>query len=123
MNPLNDVFPFAVSGYQENVFYDNAFDSFPNVSHVDYNSDYDKYNKLLREVQTPLYPGSEHTVLGIIMEQMKIKNKRGKSNVCFDEDIARMKKVLPKEEFMGERIRRIGVMPESLPEGQTARTE
>ncbi|KAL6221354.1 hypothetical protein ACLB2K_009105 [Fragaria x ananassa] len=65
-------------------------------SHVDYSSDYDKYNRLLREVQTPLYPGSEHNVLGTVMEQMKIKNKRGKSNVCFDKDIALMKKVFPK---------------------------
>ncbi|KAL6125378.1 hypothetical protein ACLB2K_073437 [Fragaria x ananassa] len=54
MNLLNDVFSFAASGYQENVVYDNAPDTFPNVSHVDYNNDYDNYNRLLREVQTPL---------------------------------------------------------------------
>ncbi|XP_004289512.1 PREDICTED: uncharacterized protein LOC101304430 [Fragaria vesca subsp. vesca] len=30
------------------------------------------------------------------MEQMEIKNKRGKTNACFDDDIALMKKVLPK---------------------------
>ena len=96
MNLLNDAFPFAASGYQQNVVYDNNPDTFPNVSHVDQNSDYDKYNRLVREVQTPLYPGSEHTVLGTVMEHMQIKNKRGKSNICFDEDIALMKKVLPK---------------------------
>ncbi|KAL6185883.1 hypothetical protein ACLB2K_042005 [Fragaria x ananassa] len=96
MNLLNNVFPFSASGYQENVVYDNAPDTFPNISHVDYISDYDKYNGLLREVQIPLYPGNEHTVLGTVMEQMKIKNKHGKSNVCFDDDITLMKKVIPK---------------------------
>ncbi|XP_004289392.1 PREDICTED: uncharacterized protein LOC101308131 [Fragaria vesca subsp. vesca] len=96
MNLLNDAFMFAASGYQENVVYDNAPDTFLNVSHVNYNSDYDKYNRLLREVQTPLYPDSEHTMLGTVMGQMKMKNKRGKNNVCFDKDIALMKKVIPK---------------------------
>ncbi|XP_004301988.1 PREDICTED: uncharacterized protein LOC101296874 [Fragaria vesca subsp. vesca] len=96
MNLLNDGFPFAASGYQQNVVYDNAPDTFPNVSHVDYSSDYDNCNRLVREVQTPLYPGSEHTVLGIAMEQMHIKNKQGKTKTCFDADIALMKKVLPK---------------------------
>ncbi|XP_004309358.1 PREDICTED: uncharacterized protein LOC101302513 [Fragaria vesca subsp. vesca] len=95
MNLLNDAFPFAASGYQQNVVYDNAPDTFPNVSHVDYSSDYDNYNRLVQEVQTPLYPGSEHTVLGIAMEQMQIKNKQGKTKTCFDADIALMKKVLP----------------------------
>ena len=85
MNLLNDVFSFVASRYQKNVVY-NAPDTCPNVSHVHYSSDYDKYNRLVREVQTPLYPGSEHTVLGTVMEQMTIKNKRGKSNKCFDED-------------------------------------
>ncbi len=70
MNLLNDAFPFAASGYQENVVYDNAPDTFPNVSHVDYNSDYDKYTRLVREGQTLLYLGSEHTVLGTVMEHM-----------------------------------------------------
>ena len=79
-----------------NVVYSNAPDTFPNVSHVDYISDYDKCKRLLLEVQTSLYPGSEHTMLGTVMEQMKIKNNRGKSNVCFDEDMALMKKVFPK---------------------------
>ena len=96
MNLLNDAFPFAASGYQENVVYDNVPDTSHNVSHVDYNIDYDKYNRLVQEVQTPLYPGSEHTLLGTVMEQMTIKNKRGKTNKCFDEDMALMKKVLPK---------------------------
>ncbi|XP_004298273.1 PREDICTED: uncharacterized protein LOC101301486 [Fragaria vesca subsp. vesca] len=96
MNLLNDAFPFVASGYQQNVVYDNALDTFPNVSHVDYNSDYDKYTRLVREVQTPLYPGSKHTLLGTVMEQMTIKNKQGKTNACFDEDIALIKKVLPK---------------------------
>ncbi|KAL6211513.1 hypothetical protein ACLB2K_016737 [Fragaria x ananassa] len=92
MNLLNDAFPLAASGYQENVVYDNVSD----ISHVDYNNDYNKYNKLVREVQTLLYPGSEHTMLGTVMEQMRMKNKRGKSNVYFDEDMALMKKVLSK---------------------------
>nr|XP_011462080.1 PREDICTED: uncharacterized protein LOC101292880 [Fragaria vesca subsp. vesca] len=96
MNLLNDVFLFAASRYQENVVYDNAPNTFSNVSHVDYSSDYDKYNRLVREVQTLLYPGSEHTVLGIGMEQMQIKNKQGKTKTCSDVDIALMKKVLPK---------------------------
>ncbi|KAL6201643.1 hypothetical protein ACLB2K_025355 [Fragaria x ananassa] len=96
MNLLNDVFPFAASGYQENVVYDNVPDTSPNVSHIDYNRDYDKYNMFVRELQTPLYSGSEHTLLGTVMEQMTIKNKLGKTNKCFDEDMALMKKVLPK---------------------------
>ena len=96
MNFLNDAFPFAASRYQENVVYDNVPDTSPNVSHVDYNSDYDKYNKLVREVQTLLYPSSEHTLLGTVMEQMTIKNKQGKTNKCFVDDTALMKKVLPK---------------------------
>ncbi|KAL6181404.1 hypothetical protein ACLB2K_048059 [Fragaria x ananassa] len=66
MNILNDAFPFTGSGYQENIVYDNAPDTFPNVSHVDYNSNYDKYNRLLRQVQTPLYHDSEHTVLATL---------------------------------------------------------
>ncbi|KAL6129120.1 hypothetical protein ACLB2K_072473 [Fragaria x ananassa] len=41
MNLLNDVFPFAASGYQENDVYDNVPDTSHNVSHVDYSSDYD----------------------------------------------------------------------------------
>ncbi|KAL6185377.1 hypothetical protein ACLB2K_041511 [Fragaria x ananassa] len=86
MNILNDVFPFSTSRYQENIFYDNAPDIFPNVSHIDYSGEYDKYNKFLQQVQTPLYSGSEHTVLGTVMKQMKIKKKWGKTNVCFDED-------------------------------------
>ena len=96
MHLLNDAFSFAASGYQENVVYDNVPATSPNVSHVDYNIDYDKYNRFVREVQTPLYPGSEHTLLGTVMEQMMIKNKRGKTNKCFDEYMALMKKVLPK---------------------------
>ncbi|KAL6209231.1 hypothetical protein ACLB2K_020174 [Fragaria x ananassa] len=50
MNILNDVFPFAALGYQENVVYDNVSDTSPNVSIVDYSSDYDKYNRLVREI-------------------------------------------------------------------------
>ena len=96
MNLLNNAFPFAASRYQENVVYDNAPNIFLNVSHVDYNSDYDKYNRLVQEVRTPLYPGSEHTLLGTVMEKMTIKNKQGKTNKCFDADMALMKKVLPK---------------------------
>ncbi|KAL6139724.1 hypothetical protein ACLB2K_058026 [Fragaria x ananassa] len=65
----------------ENVVYDNAPDTFSNVSHVDYNNDYDKYNRLLRQIQTSLYPDSEHNVLGTVMKKMKIKNKRGKINM------------------------------------------
>ncbi|KAL6200335.1 hypothetical protein ACLB2K_030117 [Fragaria x ananassa] len=87
---------FAASRYQENVVYDNAPDTFPNVSHVDYNSDYDKYNRLLREIQISLYLGSEHTVLGTVIKQMKIKNKQANTNACFDEDIALRRKCFPK---------------------------
>ena len=43
-----------------------------------------------------MYLDIEHTFLGTIMEQMTVKNKRGKTNKCFDEDMALMKKVLPK---------------------------
>ncbi|KAL6140676.1 hypothetical protein ACLB2K_058974 [Fragaria x ananassa] len=96
INLLNDAFSFAASGYQENVVYDNVPDTSPNVSHVDYSRDYDKYNRLVREVHSPLYPDSEHTLLGTVMEQMTIKNKRGKTNKCFDENMALMKKVLLK---------------------------
>ena len=49
MNLLNDVFLFATSGYHENVVYDNVPDTSPNVSHVNYNSDYDKYCYLYRK--------------------------------------------------------------------------
>ena len=35
-------------------------------------------------------------MLGPVMEQMKIKNKRGKSNVCFDDGMTLMKKLLPR---------------------------
>ncbi|KAL6185616.1 hypothetical protein ACLB2K_041746 [Fragaria x ananassa] len=96
LNLLNYTFSFAVLGYQKNVVYDNVPDTSPNVSHVDHNNDYDKYNMLVWEIQTLLYRDSEHTVLGTVMEQMRIKNKRGKTNVCFDEEMAFMKKVLPK---------------------------
>ncbi|KAL6211778.1 hypothetical protein ACLB2K_017001 [Fragaria x ananassa] len=103
MNFLNDAFPFAVSRYQENISYDNALT--PSlmsltltitVIMISTTGFYGKYNRLLREVLTSLYPGSEHTMLGTVMEQMKVKNKRGKSNVCFDDDMALMKKVIPK---------------------------
>ncbi|KAL6179405.1 hypothetical protein ACLB2K_050920 [Fragaria x ananassa] len=54
MNLLNDVFSFVASRYQANVVHDNVPDTSPSVSYVDYNSDYDKYNRLVQEMQTPL---------------------------------------------------------------------
>ncbi|XP_004309390.1 PREDICTED: uncharacterized protein LOC101295875 [Fragaria vesca subsp. vesca] len=92
MNFLNDAFPSA-SAYDGSVPQDNNNTTFPDFSQVG-SSDYDSYNKLMRQAQTPLYPGSEHTVLETVMKQMSIKKKRNKTVACFNDDIALLKELL-----------------------------
>ena len=93
MNFLNDAFPSA-SAYDGSVPQDNNNTTFPDVSQVG-SSGYDSYNKLMQQAQTPLYPGSEHTVLETVMKQMSIKKKRNKTVACFNDDIALLKELLP----------------------------
>ncbi|XP_004296227.1 PREDICTED: uncharacterized protein LOC101306419 [Fragaria vesca subsp. vesca] len=92
MNFLNDAFP-STSAYDGSVPQDNSNTTFPDVSQVD-SSDYDSYNKVMRQEQTPLYPGSEHIVLETVMKQMSIKKKRNKTVACFNDDIALLNELL-----------------------------
>ena len=54
-----------------------------------------RYKQLLELVKTPLYEGSKHTILWIMLRQMVIKKKRSKMNVCLDDDLALMRETLP----------------------------
>ena len=80
---IQDVFPYY-PGYHgdapHNVVEENAEVHFNDM--VD--DDYAKYERLLRESQTPLYEGSEETVLSVILHAMEIKVENGWSDTSVD---------------------------------------
>ncbi|KAL6533628.1 hypothetical protein OROHE_013461 [Orobanche hederae] len=55
----------------------------------------DKYNRMLLEAQTPVFPGCRENVLQYVMEQMKIKVKHKMSVSAFDEIQEQICKLLP----------------------------
>ncbi|KAL9667959.1 hypothetical protein QQ045_002329 [Rhodiola kirilowii] len=86
MNPiiemLNDAFPF----HDEHEDLENNF----------FGKDaYEKYEKLLAEAQTPIYPGSDETVLGTILSAMKVKVDNGWSDKSFKNHLKLTQELLP----------------------------
>ncbi|CAM8954124.1 unnamed protein product [Rhodiola kirilowii] len=77
-------------------------DAFPNSeAHEDIENDYlgketyDKYQTLLKEAQTPVYVGSDKTVLGTILSAMKVKVENGWSDKSFNDHLRITKDLLP----------------------------
>ncbi|CAM8948489.1 unnamed protein product [Rhodiola kirilowii] len=79
MNPtiemLNDAFPFHDT--REDLENDDVFGK----------DAYEKYEKLLAEAQTPLYVGSDKTVLGTILTAMKVKVDNGRSDKSLNDHL------------------------------------
>ena len=70
-------------------------DTFPAASLATDTSEMDKYNRMLLEAQTPVFPGCRENVLQYVMEQMKIKVKHKMSVSAFDEIQEQICKLLP----------------------------
>ena len=68
---LHDVFPYY-AGYDADACDDPTNDGGPTFDDV-VDDDYEKYDRLLQEAQTPLYPDSEETVLGAVLKAMELK--------------------------------------------------
>ncbi|XP_004305751.1 PREDICTED: uncharacterized protein LOC101310148 [Fragaria vesca subsp. vesca] len=83
MDIIHDVFP-SCPRYEE-----TNYDTTNNTT------DYEKYNRLLVQAHTTLYPGSDKTVLGVILSLMQFKVKNRLSNTGFDEILALIKDMLP----------------------------
>ncbi|KAL9664637.1 hypothetical protein QQ045_020042 [Rhodiola kirilowii] len=76
MNPtmLNDAFPFH--------------DEHEHIKNDYFGKDaYEKYEKLLAEAQTPIYVGSDKTVLGTILSAMKVKVDNGWPDKSFNDHL------------------------------------
>ncbi|KAL9668106.1 hypothetical protein QQ045_002481 [Rhodiola kirilowii] len=80
---LNDAFPFAES-HEEDVENDNMG-----------KEAYDKYQRLLAEAHTPIYTGSDKTVLGTILSAMKVKVDNGWSDKSFNDHLRITQDLLP----------------------------
>ncbi|CAM8940254.1 unnamed protein product [Rhodiola kirilowii] len=87
MNPtiemLNDAFPFHDT--HEDLENDDVFGK----------DAYEKYEKLLAEAQTPLYVGSDKTILGTILTAMKVKVDDGWSDKSFNDHLKITQQLLP----------------------------
>ncbi|CAM8892652.1 unnamed protein product [Rhodiola kirilowii] len=87
MNPtkemLNDAFPFHDT--HEDLENDDVFGK----------DTYEKYEKLLTEAQTPLYVGSDKTVLGTILTAMKVKVDNGWPDKSFNDHLKITRELLP----------------------------
>ncbi|XP_050387393.1 uncharacterized protein LOC126803675 [Argentina anserina] len=95
MDIVQDAFPSFASRHEDEVVYDTT-DADHAFSHV-HNGDYDKYNRLIAEAQTPLYRGCKETVLGAIIDQIKTKVSSKWSNVSFNRNLVNIRKLLPPE--------------------------
>lgn len=92
---LHDAYPYY-PGYHadapQQLVEDNSGMNFNDM--VD--DDYEKYDRLLKESQTPLYEGSEETVLSAILDAMEMKNENGWSDTSVDSLCIYINKLLPK---------------------------
>ena len=109
MTLLNEVFPYGRMHVPTdgNVVDDN--NTIPDLGNNDPN-EVDKYNRLLAHHQTPLYEGSNETVLGTIMELMEAKVKYKMSIAAFDENLDIWKRKLEQPNNLPEnhdKVRRI----------------
>ncbi|CAM8929746.1 unnamed protein product [Rhodiola kirilowii] len=79
---LNDAFPFhdAHEELEDDFFGKDA---------------YEKYEKLLVEAQTPIYVGSDKTVLSTILSAMKVKVDNGWSDKSFNDHLKITQDLLP----------------------------
>ncbi|CAM8921952.1 unnamed protein product [Rhodiola kirilowii] len=78
---LNDAFPFRDGDCENEYFGKDAFD---------------KYQRLITETQTPIYVGSEHTILDIILKAMRVKVDNGWPDKSFNDHLMITKDLLPK---------------------------
>ncbi|XP_050387187.1 uncharacterized protein LOC126803420 [Argentina anserina] len=98
MKMLYDGFPYA-SRYGQGESFENVTVNEEIIDHeeaVDM-TDYDRYNRLVTEAQTPLYQGCDVTVLSAIMSHMQLKVKHKWSNISYDGNSEYIKSMLPKE--------------------------
>lgn len=77
---LNDAFPLAEEEYENASLGKDA---------------YEKYERLLAEAQTPIYSGSDKTVLGTIINAMQVKVDNGWSDKSFNDHLRITKELLP----------------------------
>ncbi|CAM8909761.1 unnamed protein product [Rhodiola kirilowii] len=78
---LNDAFPFRYGDCDNEYFGKDAFD---------------KYQRLITETQTPIYVGSDHTILDIILKAMRVKVDNGWSDKSFNDHLTITRDLLPK---------------------------
>ena len=104
---LNDVFPYGRHvAIDDNVVDDDINEIVENIDQTEVK----KYNRLLARHQTPLYDGSNSTVLGTIMELMEAKVKFKTSIAAFDKNLDIMKRKLPEPNNLPknhDKVRRI----------------
>ncbi|XP_004309469.1 PREDICTED: uncharacterized protein LOC101306777 [Fragaria vesca subsp. vesca] len=93
LNMLHDTFPYASRYHQEENF-DAPQETYSTFSNLN-TGDYDKYNRMLEEAQTPVYEGCSETVLSSLMEHMSLKKKHRTSNEHFDDYSSFIKRLLP----------------------------
>ncbi|CAM8982970.1 unnamed protein product [Rhodiola kirilowii] len=81
----------------------NAFPNFPDPHDEDLENEYlgkdayDKYQRLLAEAQTPIYIGSDKTVLETILSAMKVKVDNGWSDKSFNDHLRITRELLPNQ--------------------------
>ena len=93
MDILQDSFPYY-AGYEAGVGEDSINDNDPAFNDV-VDDDYQKYDRLLVEAQTPLYPGSTETVLGAVLKAMEMKVKNGWSDKSMHDHCRYIRDLLP----------------------------
>lgn len=72
MELIHDMFPHVVRDETELIF-DNINQAVPALSAYSDTSELDKFNKLIADAQTPLYPGCDTTLLTAVLGHMKVK--------------------------------------------------
>ncbi|XP_050379594.1 uncharacterized protein LOC126796922 [Argentina anserina] len=97
MNPIteliHDSFPYY-PGYDPHAVDDPTTDGEPTFSDV-VDDDYEKYDRLLQEAQTPLYDGSTETVLSAVLKAMQLKVDNGLSDKSINDICTYIKDLLP----------------------------
>lgn len=105
MEILDDAFPLRhMIGVNDNSGDDDAIHDFDDVGAK---AAYEKYQRLIAKAKTPLYDGSNKTVLDAILKGMQIKVRNGWSDTSFDEHLSHTKELLPMGNNLPETYREV----------------
>ncbi|CAM8894363.1 unnamed protein product [Rhodiola kirilowii] len=93
MEMLDDAFPFRVNyetSVDDDMLNEDNTDTFGKEA-------YDKYHTLVTEAQTPIYSGSDITVLEAILKAMQVKVANRSPDKSFNDHLRLCKEILPRE--------------------------